>query len=107
MTFGEPRVGDGDFAAACDKELKAAYRVVHDRDIVPHVPLKNEEGYRQHKTEIYYKNEDMGPGAPYKVCLGDESMLCSDGNIIDPSMKDHLHYFNTDVYNFGVKGCYK
>ena len=74
--------------------------------MVPHLPIKNEEGYRHHKTEIYYK-KDMGKGAEYKVCIGDESMLCSDGNIIDASLTDHLHYFNQDVSDWGTKGCAK
>lgn len=36
--YGCPRVGDKDFAKYFNDKIKEAYRVVHNRDIVPHVP---------------------------------------------------------------------
>jgi triacylglycerol lipase len=39
-TFGQPRVGNKDFAAAVNEKLGSGiYRFVNDRDIVPRVPL--------------------------------------------------------------------
>jgi triacylglycerol lipase len=39
-TFGQPRVGNKDFATAVNDKLKAGiFRFVNDRDIVPRVPL--------------------------------------------------------------------
>jgi hypothetical protein len=39
-TFGQPRVGDKDFADALNAKLGSGiYRFVNDRDIVPRVPL--------------------------------------------------------------------
>lgn len=38
-TFGQPMVGDPDFAAACDAKLKRRFfRHVYDRDVVPRLP---------------------------------------------------------------------
>jgi triacylglycerol lipase len=39
-TFGQPRVGNNDFAAAVDAKLGSGiFRFINDRDIVPRVPL--------------------------------------------------------------------
>lgn len=41
ITFGEPRGGDSDFAASCDKVLKSIHcRWVNALDIVPRVPCR-------------------------------------------------------------------
>ncbi|KAK5986358.1 Triacylglycerol lipase [Trichostrongylus colubriformis] len=37
-TYGEPRVGDAQFATNYDSMIKDSYRVVFRRDIVPHLP---------------------------------------------------------------------
>ena len=105
-TFGEPRIGDSMFAAAFDKAVTNSYRITHAHDPVPHLPLMNMEGYMQHKSEVFYK-ENMKAGAKYRVCQDqDESDLCSDGNLIpDYDFKDHLVYFELDISDFGYKGC--
>ncbi|KAK5979013.1 Class 3 lipase protein [Trichostrongylus colubriformis] len=104
VTFGQPRTGNKDFAAAHDGQMAYTYRVTHWRDIVPHVPPEHLEGYRHHKSEAFYHN-DMKAGASYKVCDSDEDKSCSDGLDITTSISDHLHYFNIDVSEYGEKGC--
>ncbi|KAK6040415.1 triacylglycerol lipase [Cooperia oncophora] len=105
VTFGQPRTGDKDYAAAVEKEVPYAFRVTHSHDSVPHLPLENMEGYYHHKTEALY-NKGMAVGAHYYVCYDmGESTFCSDGNLADTSIKDHLHYFEKDVSEYGVKGC--
>lgn len=37
-TFGGPRVGNDQFSAAFASSVNTMYRVVHDEDIVPHLP---------------------------------------------------------------------
>ncbi|RCN42142.1 triacylglycerol lipase [Ancylostoma caninum] len=82
-----------------------AFRVTHSHDMVPHLPLENQEGYYHHKTEAYYK-KGMAAGAHYYVCYDmGESTFCSDGNLADSSIKDHLHYFEKDVSEYGDNGC--
>lgn len=51
-TFGQPRVGDGEFAAACQARFgKRYFRFVHGRDIVPRVPPFT-PGYRHFGWEV-------------------------------------------------------
>lgn len=93
-TFGQPRVGDANYANWHDTIVKTAYRVTHYKDPVPHLPLLNMEGYRHHKAEVYYL-EDMSVGQSYTVCDDvQESKLCSDKNVIDANLNDHGSYFN-------------
>ncbi|CAJ0603376.1 unnamed protein product [Cylicocyclus nassatus] len=104
VTFGQPRTGNKDFSAAHDKQMAYTFRVTHWRDMVPHVPPEDLEGYYHHKYEAFYHN-DMKPGATFKVCTADEDKGCSDGLDITTSISEHLHYFNVDVSEYGDNGC--
>ncbi|XGW25354.1 hypothetical protein V3C99_006631 [Haemonchus contortus] len=104
VTFGQPRTGNKDFAAAHDKQAMFCYRVTHWRDVVPHVPPEHLEGYHHHKSEAFYHN-NMKSGATFKICDADEDKDCSDGLDITTSISDHLHYFDIDVSDYGEKGC--
>uniref|UniRef100_A0AC34R0X9 Fungal lipase-like domain-containing protein n=1 Tax=Panagrolaimus sp. JU765 TaxID=591449 RepID=A0AC34R0X9_9BILA len=102
VTYGEPRVGNADYAAAVDKLVPYAFRVVHDHDLVPHLPLKGVLGYTHHKSEVWYQN-NMTVGASYVVCEENEGAKCSDSeNKLNPD--DHDYYFNT-AYWFANHGC--
>lgn len=46
-----PRVGNRQLAEFINNMLKNAFRVVHDRDIVPHVP-PSFFNYQHHKIEV-------------------------------------------------------
>jgi len=51
-TFGQPRVGDADFAKGCQKKLgRRYYRFVHHRDVVPKIPPYT-LGYRHFGREF-------------------------------------------------------
>jgi len=39
QTFGGPRVGDQNFVRYLTQKVTKIRRVVHNKDIVPHVPL--------------------------------------------------------------------
>ncbi|CAM9453025.1 unnamed protein product, partial [Ectocarpus sp. 12 AP-2014] len=77
-TLGEPRAGDGIFAEGINEHVGTAYRIVHDKDLVPHLSLcchgwlgkciSGEEACPyQHSTEIVYAN-DMSDGSPWIQC---------------------------------------
>ena len=76
-TFGQPRVGDYDFSRALLRRVRNAYRIVHRRDVVPHLPLcfghgecRNISGDPFHfGMEVWYHKEAL-VGAPYKICDG-------------------------------------
>uniref|UniRef100_A0A1I7U763 Lipase_3 domain-containing protein n=1 Tax=Caenorhabditis tropicalis TaxID=1561998 RepID=A0A1I7U763_9PELO len=104
VTYGEPRTGNKDYAHAHDNQLAFSYRVTHNRDVVPHVPNEDFEGYYHNKYEVYYR-ENMKAGAKFTICNGDEDNSCSDGLWITTSIDDHLHYFEKDISAWGDKGC--
>ncbi|CAB3398318.1 unnamed protein product [Caenorhabditis bovis] len=104
ITYGEPRTGNKAYAQAHDNQLAYSFRITHNRDIVPHVPNEDFEGYYHNKFEVFY-HEHMKPNAPFTVCNGDEDKKCSDGLWITTSIADHLHYFEKDVSGWGDKGC--
>uniref|UniRef100_A0A1I7Z1I6 Lipase_3 domain-containing protein n=1 Tax=Steinernema glaseri TaxID=37863 RepID=A0A1I7Z1I6_9BILA len=103
VTFGQPRTGDQAFADAHDAQFSYSYRVTHKRDLVPHIPFKDMEGYEHHKYEVWYNN-NMASGAPFKECKKDDSDNCSDGQL-DWSIEDHLHYFGHMISEYGDGGC--
>ncbi|PIO61477.1 triacylglycerol lipase [Teladorsagia circumcincta] len=134
VTFGQPRVGDYQYAKVHDTqtvswfgfhdilelvgeqalaapvtpkvryEIAYSFRVTHWRDMVPHLPPKFFMGYYHHESEVFY-HLNMAAGARYTVCHGDESEECSDGLFFALSVEDHLHYFDVDVNDYGLNGC--
>lgn len=61
--YGSPRVGNEATAAFINSKLPVKFRVVHNRDIVPHVPFEV-MGFTHIAFEVLY-DEDM---KTYKVC---------------------------------------
>jgi len=91
-TFGQPRVGNEAYATVF-KSLVSGLRVVHNADIVPHVPLVA-MGFHHVPTEVWY-NE---PSTSYKVCDGSgEDPTCSDSVALPISVSDHLDYLGFHV----------
>ncbi|RCN27235.1 triacylglycerol lipase, partial [Ancylostoma caninum] len=52
LTFGQPRVGDWEFADMLDEQIEFAYRVVRWRDLVPQIPSSDIYGYYHQGTEV-------------------------------------------------------
>jgi hypothetical protein len=62
-------------------------RVVHDADIVPHLPPEA-LGFRHSATEFWYTND-----SDFKECdSSGEDPNCSDGLLLPLSIPDHLRY---------------
>ncbi|KAE9414653.1 hypothetical protein Angca_009362, partial [Angiostrongylus cantonensis] len=122
-TFGQPRVGDVDFALNFDSMIPLSYRVVFRHDIVPHSPpcAKNKPSFfgkdvslpcnidaknqpYHHGTEIWYSTS-MAPDSEYIECLGEpkgEDFTCSNKNKFYyhrpySYLWDHRHYFSVRV----------
>uniref|UniRef100_A0A0N4Z5H9 Lipase_3 domain-containing protein n=1 Tax=Parastrongyloides trichosuri TaxID=131310 RepID=A0A0N4Z5H9_PARTI len=102
-TMGEPRVGDESYVKNYDNLNIESYRIIHNRDMVPHLPPDGLFGYKHHKMEIFYEN-NMVVGSSFKTCPGDDDNNCSNVRV-DLSINDHLHYFNKDVSDYGESGC--
>jgi hypothetical protein len=84
------------------------YRIVHQLDPVPHIPLKM-YGWWQHRYEVWYNNNmTISDRANYMVCdRADDGNLCSNPtfSLIHMKFFDHTHYFNQDVALWGHQGC--
>lgn len=88
-SFGCPRVGNPDFAHFLSQSITNRIRVVHNRDVIPHVPFES-LGYRHYAYEVLF-DEDM---KNYQVCdSSGEDPKCS--NRFDPnySIEDHITYW--------------
>ncbi|VDK18506.1 unnamed protein product [Anisakis simplex] len=112
ITFGEPRTGDHEFATVHGQLLYYTYRVVHQNDLVPHVPIKNYRGYYHHLYEVtlltssiadiiqVWYNNSMEIGDEFVVCSTAETESCSDSVKRKVSLKHHLMYFGERVTEF-------
>lgn len=88
FTFGVPRVGNPAFASSFVSADIPHTRVVHYRDIVPHLPYEW-MGFKHTPHEIWYDSEDS---SSYVECDGTgEDNNCSDQELYEwPS--DHCYY---------------
>eukprot|EP00755_Sulcionema_specki_P024945 Sspe_Gene.82218::Locus_53875_Transcript_1_2_Confidence_0.400_Length_1173::g.82218::m.82218 len=89
--YGCPRVGNTAFAGWYMKTVThSEYRMVHDKDIVPHLPLED-MGFHHVGREVWeMKNKT------YVMCDGSgEDPTCSD-SIIGDSVSDHLSYMEVE-----------
>ena len=51
--YGQPRVGDSNYAAFVNTKIDEYYRTTHNKDIVPHVPPIEVLGYIHSCREIF------------------------------------------------------
>lgn len=93
-TFGQPRVGNEQFATYYSKTLPSTYRVIHYADIVPHLPATS-AGYLHSSLEEWYQTDMKS----YKTCEG-ESSACS--NSISPQSWSISDNNITNYINIGV-----
>jgi hypothetical protein len=105
-TYGQPRVANTAWFKGWVNEMEGAYRIVHNNDIVAHLPSCMpsmgggcaEEGflpfYPFHATqEIFYKDFS----SDYKMCdIAGEDERCSNGEM-HMSVDDHLSYFDLPI----------
>ncbi|XP_028400147.1 lipase ZK262.3-like [Dendronephthya gigantea] len=118
-TFGQPRVGNYDYAFAHDSLVPQSFRLTHYRDIAVHLPTCKTApgapcialggGPYHHGKEIFYKNEIMTKDSPYKLCDGlpyNEDLGCSNNPLIwskcfstelSKCIDDHRYYFGIRV----------
>lgn len=96
--FGSPRIGNEKLAAHLREKISTIYRVVHNKDIVPHLPPEGE--YKHPATEIFFDKEM----ANYKVCSeSGEDKTCSNQFFPNYDPNDHDLYF---VYISQTKCCW-
>ncbi|KAK0411927.1 hypothetical protein QR680_005923 [Steinernema hermaphroditum] len=105
MTFGQPRVGDSDFATVHDDLVRNSYRVVHKRDGIAHLPPLDITPFKHHRSEVWYDN-GMKEGDSYQECRKDDEG-CSDSAFLTNSVLDDYYYYATSdsINKWGQKGC--
>uniref|UniRef100_A0A1I7VYB7 Lipase_3 domain-containing protein n=1 Tax=Loa loa TaxID=7209 RepID=A0A1I7VYB7_LOALO len=119
ITFGEPRTGNRDYAFAHDTLVPVSFRVVHQGDLVSHLPnclinirtfacsSRFSFGPYHHGLEIWYP-KNMTETSRYRLCSGqplNEDQTCSNGYYRHYTINDHLFYFGEHVSIYGISGC--
>lgn len=119
FTYGHPRVGDKLFSIEHDRVVPNSWRIVHRKDIVPHIPhcspscdSGGSSTNYHHGTEVFYDVENMtDPSSDYKLCRANHDITCSrkytqffswNSPILDPAARyhDHLRYFGIPVGSY-------
>ena len=87
--FGGPRIGNAAMAQYVKTKVDAIFRVVHNKDIVPHLPPESFE-YHHSPVEIFWDEHFT----KYEVCNDSgEDKNCSNKFFPDYSAGDHDIYF--------------
>ncbi|KAJ2158633.1 hypothetical protein GGF46_003633 [Coemansia sp. RSA 552] len=86
-TYGMPRIGNDEWAASIDRLGVPTYRVVYERDLVPHIPFQW-LGYAHFSQEVWiHGNRTVFCGR------GGEWLGCSAGvPLTEYSVPDHSQY---------------
>jgi len=95
-TFGEPRVGDPEWATDFDIYVPHAYRVVHWEDVVPHLPHFSTLWYEYlHPSQEIFYNESF---TNYTECgVNEDENCCNSMNVLGYNINDHLSYFDYPI----------
>jgi hypothetical protein len=54
--FGCPRTGNSDFSGFLNKKIEKVRRIIHNKDIVPHVPLVSQNYYHPYQEILFSEN---------------------------------------------------
>lgn len=107
-TFGQPRVGGYSFSESISDATAKAYRVVHKKDMIAHLPPCCAVAYKCYKGdtcpyhtghEVWYDN-NMKDSSDYVECNQGEDTSCSDSLMVALNVDDHLNYFNTELGDY-------
>ena len=89
--FGQPRLGNIELSDYMSKTLDGIYRVVHNRDLVPHLPPDLPGFDYHHPAHEVFFNLDL---SVFKVCdATGEDITCSNKFFPAYDPNDHDHYF--------------
>lgn len=88
--FGQPRIGDSNYAKFANTVLDEYWRVTHDRDIVPHVPPIKGFGYKHSCREVFEDSNGQLHMCSETDC---EDPKCAEQfNLVQTSVMEHTNY---------------
>ncbi|KAJ1659114.1 hypothetical protein IWQ61_001741 [Dispira simplex] len=97
-TFGEPRVGNTEFAQYYDTQGIPTRRVVNHNDLVPHLP-PHAMGFTHHGGEVWIRSSD-NQGVVCPSVYPDENADCSSGvQFYKRTLNDHSTYWDSYKFN--------
>jgi len=93
--YGQPRVGDANYAAFVNRNIKEYYRTTHNKDIVPHLPPIEGFGYYHSCGEIFEDSTGVLTVCSSKNC---EDPKCGDQyGLAQTNADDHSYYLGHRV----------
>lgn len=104
VTFGQPRIGNANFATYYSELLPNAIRVTNQHDIVPHLPPYYyhfpQKTYHHFPREVWIYNIGLGSlvYTVEKICDGSgEDPTCS-RSVTGNSVADHIVYYGVELH---------
>ncbi|KAI0243642.1 hypothetical protein L0F63_003186, partial [Massospora cicadina] len=92
FTYGQPRVGDAEFATWFNQLPLTTTRVVNENDLVPHIPPYF-ANYRHQHTELY-----INKGVPtFCKTTTPEDKLCSNSRVPAVNTISHMSAFDVNL----------
>ncbi|XP_020267756.1 lipase-like [Asparagus officinalis] len=111
MTFGQPRVGNAVFASYFSKLVPNAIRVIHEHDMVPHLPpyyyYFPQKTYHHFPREVWLHNAGIGSLVLMieEICdKTGEDPTCS-RSVSGNSISDHLSYYGIELSADSWNSC--
>lgn len=93
-TFGQPRIGDANYANFINTKINL-WRIVHNRDIVPHIPFTNGLDYYHSCGEVFEDEYNYIHICSKTDC---EDITCSQQyQIKNTNVKDHMIYLGHNM----------
>jgi len=93
--YGQPRVGDKQYASFVKTHINEYYRTTHNKDLVPHVPPMDGFGYHHSCREVF---EDASGELTLCSNTNCEDPTCADQySLVHTSTEDHLYYLGHRV----------
>ena len=86
--YGQPRIGNAKYAEFVNTKLTTMFRLTHDKDMVPHVPLTS-MNYVHSCVEVFEDKEN-------------DLHICSSENCEDPKCADQYSLYQTNTEDHHV-----
>jgi len=90
--YGQPRVGDKNYSQFVNQKIPEIYRVVHNKDIVPHVPPNDILGYYHSCQEIFEDKDSNLFDCSKSNC--EDSQCSSQYKLKETNVDDHFIYLD-------------